>query len=106
MDTVLIYSTWPDEDLAKACAAALLAARAAACATLLPGAISTYWWEGNIETAPEAVLLVKTPAGSAAAARDLIVAQHPYEIPCVLTFRVDTGLSHPAYLAWAAQETA
>jgi periplasmic divalent cation tolerance protein len=106
MDTVLIYSTWPDEAQAKACAAALVEARAAACATVLPGATSTYRWEGAIETAAEAVLLAKTGVASAAAARDLILARHPYELPCILTLRCDTELSHAPYLAWTRGETA
>lgn len=105
MDLVLLYSTWPDAASAEACAAALVADQAAACATVLAGGRSFYRWEGRLEAAQEAVLLVKTPAVAAGAARDLILARHPYELPCVLAVPVDAAGSHGPYLAWALEMT-
>jgi periplasmic divalent cation tolerance protein len=106
MDTVLIYSTWPDDAQAMACAEALIHARAAACATVLPGAVSVYRWQGAVENAAERIMPVKTSAARAEAARDLILSLHPYEVPCVTTLRIDAALSHAPYLAWVAGETA
>ncbi len=105
MDLVLLYSTWPDAASAEACAAALIDAETAACATVLAGGRSFYRWEGRLEATQEAVLLVKTSALAAGAARDLILARHPYDLPCVLAVPVDPAGSHGSYLAWALEMT-
>jgi periplasmic divalent cation tolerance protein len=105
MDTILLYTPGPDQAAARACAESLVETRAAACATLLPGAMSIYRWKGAVETATETVLLAKTSAASAKAARDLIAARHPYDTPCITALQIMTDLSHAPYLAWVAQET-
>lgn len=105
MDAVLIYSTWPDAASAEACAQVLIAERAAACATCLPGGTSIYRWEGRIERANEAVLLVKTRRDKADDAKAIILSQHCYDLPCVLVATLDSSLSHGDFLAWIASET-
>jgi hypothetical protein len=44
-----------------------VAERLAACANILPGMTSLYWWEGDIQEASEAVLVAKTRQGLAGA---------------------------------------
>jgi periplasmic divalent cation tolerance protein len=46
-DAVVVLCTAPDEATAQDLAAKALAEKLAACATLLPGATSLYYWEGN-----------------------------------------------------------
>ncbi|MBL8551461.1 MAG: divalent-cation tolerance protein CutA [Hyphomonadaceae bacterium] len=105
MEAVLIYSTWPDDVQARACAETLINEHAAACATLLPSALSVYRWQGAVEASRECVMLAKTTAARAEAARDLILKVHPYELPCVTVLRIDSDLSHANFLAWLARET-
>lgn len=103
MDILLVLTTLPDRAQAEALGTALVDARHAACATVLPGARSIYRWQGVVETADEALLLCKTTdvayAGLAAAIR----AAHPYELPEIVALPVSRGL--PDYLAWVAAET-
>ena len=48
-DAVVVLCTAPDEATAQDLAAKALAEKVAACATLLPGATSLYYWEGKLE---------------------------------------------------------
>lgn len=102
---VFLYTTWPDAETAQACAQALIQARLAACANILAPMQSTYVWQGRIETAAEIPVLFKTTQACSAAARDLIVARHPYETPCVAALSVETSASHQPFLAWIADQT-
>jgi periplasmic divalent cation tolerance protein len=104
MDVVMVYSTWPDAGAARACGEKLIRERKAACATVVPGGTSVYLWQGKIEHSEEALLLVKTSASRASEARDLIVTEHPYELPCVTVFRIERELSHARFADWIASE--
>lgn len=104
MGAAMLYSTWPDARSAEACAQSLIEARVAACATVLPLGKSFYRWEGQIETAQEAVLLVKTSAEKTVIAREMIVTAHPYDVPCVTGFSIISEFSHPGYLAWLHEQ--
>lgn len=61
----LIYVTAPDAAAAHAIGHTIVAERLAACANILPGMRSIYWWQGKLEEAPEAVLILKTVASAA-----------------------------------------
>ena len=62
---VLVYTTWPSIVEAEAAGRKIVEKRLAACVNILPGMISHYWWQGKIERAEEAVMLVKTRASLA-----------------------------------------
>lgn len=105
MEAVILYTTWPDADTARACAAAAVEARLCACANILAPMTSVYRWDGTVETAAEVPVLFKTTADRAGACRALILARHPYELPCVIALPVGTSGSNPAFLDWIANET-
>jgi periplasmic divalent cation tolerance protein len=67
-DAVVVLCTAPDEATAQDLAAKALAEKLAACATLLPGATSLYYWEGKLEQEYEVQMLLKTDCPSAGAA--------------------------------------
>ena len=71
-----------------------------ACANILAEMRSVYRWEGNVEIAAETPIILKTTAGSAAAARDRIVALHPHEVPCVVALPIETNGSNAGFLDW------
>ena len=56
----LVYVTAPGMDEAQALARMAVERRLAACANILPGMRSLYWWQGRMESAEEVVLLLKT----------------------------------------------
>lgn len=84
-------------------ATALVEARLAACVGILPGMRSVYRWQGRIETATEAQLIIKTTADQQAGLIAFLRQHHPYELPEILALDVAGGL--PDYLNWVADET-
>ena len=79
-------------------AQALVEERLAACATLLPGATSIYRWKGQVETADEVVLLIKTTEEHVTALEKRLKELHSYETPEFLVLTVEGGSEE--YLAW------
>ena len=76
----------------------LLEERLAACVTLLPGAVSIYRWKGQMETADEVVLLIKTTEENVGALEKRLKELHSYETPEFLVLKVEGGSEE--YLAW------
>jgi len=70
------------------------------------GARSLFRWDGDIQAEAEVLMFAKTTAAGAAAARDLILRLHPYEVPCLTVLPIRPEGSNPAFLDWVAQETA
>lgn len=99
----ILFSTCPDAASAEHIAHALVSERLAACVTQLPGARSTYRWQGRIEQGEEIQLLIKTTAAQLDAAIARLQALHPYELPEAIALPISGGL--PSYLAWIDAET-
>ncbi|XNM69589.1 divalent cation tolerance protein CutA [Escherichia coli] len=75
----------------------MLAEKLAACATLLPGATSLYYWEGKLEQEYEVQMLLKPTDPPASAARPP-KAHHPYQTPELLVLPVTHADTD--YLSW------
>jgi len=83
---------------ADALAHTLVEQRVAACVSVLPQMRSVYRWQGAIEHAEEALLLIKHPAEQFDALREAVLAAHPYELPEIVMVRSDAA--HKPYLDW------
>jgi len=103
METLLVLTNCPDEEVANAIALAVVEARLAACVNILPRVQSIYRWQGAIESATEIPLLIKSTAASYPALEQAIRALHPHEVPEIIALPIKRGL--PAYLNWVAEET-
>jgi len=101
---ILVLTQMPDHASALALARALVEGRLAACVSVGAPVDSLYHWRGQIETAREVPVAIKTRAGRYAAVEAAIVARHPYELPEVLAVPMVHGLER--YLDWIAAETA
>jgi periplasmic divalent cation tolerance protein len=99
---VLVYTTWPTIVEAERAGRAIVEKRLAACVNILPGMISHYWWEGKIERAEEAVMIVKTRAALAEAVRAAVKDNHPYQVPAIMVLPVES--MDAAYHAWMVGE--
>jgi periplasmic divalent cation tolerance protein len=100
---ILIYTTCPSAELAHGIGASLVAARLAACVNIIPGMQSIYAWQGQIETATEFVVLIKTRTCLTDQVMAHVKTMHPYDTPAILTLPI-TGGSAP-FLAWIMAET-
>jgi periplasmic divalent cation tolerance protein len=103
MSACFCYLTAGSRDEALAIGRALVEARLAACANVLDGMTSVYHWQGAIEEAKEAVLVVKTRAELVGPLTERVKALHSYDCPCVVALPIVDG--NPAYLAWIDAET-
>lgn len=100
---VLVTVAGDDREALAVIAASAVADRLAACAQLGGPVRSVYRWDGEIETAEEWTLGLKTAADRVAELVALIVTRHEYDVPEVLVTPVVDG--YPPYLAWVREET-
>jgi periplasmic divalent cation tolerance protein len=101
---ILVLTQMPDHASARALARALVESRLAACVSIGAPAESLYHWRGEIETAREVPVAIKTRPERYAEVEAFIVARHPYELPEILGVPLAHGL--PGYLDWIGTETA
>ncbi len=99
---VMAYVTAPDPRSAEIIARSVLEQRLAACANMAP-LDSMYWWRGSLERSEEVLVIFKTRRACVRKLVAAVRAAHPYEIPCIVTYRVDDA--YPPYLAWIDRET-
>ncbi|SLN45185.1 divalent-cation tolerance protein CutA [Oceanibacterium hippocampi] len=99
----LLYVTTADAEEARSIGRAAVEAGLAACANVLPAMTSIYRWQGAVEEAGEAVLILKTRAALVAAATDLIRERHSYDLPCVVALPIVGG--NRGFLDWIVAET-
>ncbi len=97
-EVLIVVTTWPDAEKARAAVRTLVEERLAACGNLVPGVESIYRWEGNVETAQEVIVIFKTTIGRYPQLETRIKALHSYAVPEIVSLRVTDGL--PAYLRW------
>ena len=100
---ILVLTTLPERAGAEALAHELLAARLAACIQVGDTVQSLYHWRGEIETADEIPMAIKTRVGLYARVEAAIRKRHPYELPEIVAVPLCNGL--PAYLDWITAET-
>ncbi|MEO8332145.1 MAG: divalent-cation tolerance protein CutA [Gallionella sp.] len=100
---LFVITNLPDTQSAARLAQQIIEARAAACVNQLAPCTSIYRWQGNIESATEVPLLIKTTQAAYPRLEKLIRMAHPYELPEIIAVPVTAGL--PAYLSWIDKET-
>lgn len=103
MQHLFVYMTAPDKETAGSIARVLVQERLAACANILDGATSLYWWKGEIEEARECLCVLKTTDASFPALEARVRELHPYETPCIVALPISFG-SAP-FLRWIEEET-
>jgi len=99
-DIVVVLTNLPDRAAAMRLAEMLVGKRHAACVNILAACTSIYRWEGGVKTATEVPLLIKTSSSAYPRLEENIRANHPYELPEILSVPV-SGL--PAYLDWVVE---
>jgi len=103
MPISLLYVTCASPEEAARIGRALVEERLAACANLIPGMRSIYWWQGKLAEESECVLILKTRAELVEAATARVTALHGYSAPCVLELPIARG--HQPYIDWLLAET-
>lgn len=97
-----VLMTAPEPAAGEELARRLVEERLAACGNVIPGLVSVYWWEGSVERAEEALVVLKTTAEAVDALVDRAAELHPYDVPEILALPVDRG--YGPYLQWVGRE--
>lgn len=97
-------TTAPSAETAKRLVRTLVERRLVACGTIIPGALSTYRWQGAVTEEEEVVVVLKTTAARWAALAAALPALHPYEVPELVALPIVGG--YRPYLEWLRTETA
>lgn len=99
----IVFVTAPSLDVARQLSAGILERRLAACANLVPGMESHYWWEGKICQENEILIILKTTEARLAELETHVLEAHPYDTPEFVAWPLTTGSEK--YLAWLTENT-
>lgn len=98
-DTIVLLTTAPNASSAKSIAKELLTRRLVACVNIIDNITSLYVWEDNIESEPEAQLIIKTIRANYQEIELLMETLHPYDVPELIVLSVEaTGTSYRNWL--------
>jgi periplasmic divalent cation tolerance protein len=100
---VFVYTTHPSVVEAERIGRELVERRLCACVNILPGMVSLYWWQGEIERGEETVMIVKTRAVLVEAVRAAVRQLHSYTTPAILVLPIEEV--DPDYRTWLMGET-
>ena len=97
-DKRLVLTTCGSLEEARSIAQALVERQLAACVTIAPQIESVYRWQGEIETATEWLLVIKTTIDAFDRVRAALSELHSYELPECIEIAIEDGSA--AYLDW------
>jgi periplasmic divalent cation tolerance protein len=93
----LVTTAVGDREIAYKLASQLVGSRLAACVQVMPIG-SVYRWRGEVQTADEFLITIKTLSRLYDLLEKIIREQHPYELPEILRLPIDGGFQ--PYLEW------
>jgi periplasmic divalent cation tolerance protein len=102
-DLALVLMTAPDAATGERIGRALVRERLAACASVIPGVVSVYLWEGELKVDGEVQVLLKTRRALVERLFGRAAELHPYEVPELMAAPL-MGVSEP-YRKWVLEET-
>lgn len=100
--TIQVITTTETKSDALAIARAVVEKRLAACVQIIGPITSTYWWQGEIETAEEWLCVIKSRQDLYEQLGAAIREVHPYDVPEILAVPVVAGSKD--YLRWLDSE--
>ena len=100
---LMIMTTCPDLESAERIAGELVGKQLAACVQIVPGVKSVFRWQGEVDSAAEYLVLIKTTAAQYTAVENSINSLHSYELPEIIAVPVADGLHD--YLSWIDDNT-
>lgn len=98
----VVLVTAPNAETGEFLARELVDERLAACGNVIPGLVSVYWWEDEVQRDDEVLVIFKTRRDRVETLRERLTELHPYEVPEFLALPVERA--HEAYARWVAAE--
>ena len=103
MEYVVVFITAATANEAQSIANILISRRKAACVNIVPQVHSMFWWQGKIDYADEALLIVKTKSPLLEELIELVKRNHSYDVPEIIALPIIGG--NRDYLQWLDDET-
>ncbi len=94
-----LYTTVGTEEEAVHLAQLALSSQMAACVNITPNGKSIYLWESKIEQASEYYILFKTTEILISSLEQLIIKNHPYNLPAILKLNIEASEKFASYVA-------
>lgn len=90
---IIIMVTCASRKEARKIADSLLIKRLVACANIVSGIESKFWWEGKINSASETLLMMKTVKANFKKVEAVVLNLHSYEVPAIIAAPIAAGSS-------------
>ena len=103
-DYIVVFITTNTAGEAQQIATLLLEQRQAACVNIIPGVDSRFWWEGELDSARESLLVIKTRASRLPEIINLVKGAHSNTVPEIIALPIIGG--NQDYLDWIDKEVA
>ena len=100
-DKRLVLTTCGSLEEARSIAHTLVERQLAACVNIVPEIESVYRWKGEVETATEWLLVIKTTTVAFNRLREALSDLHSYEVPECIEIAIEDGSA--AYLEWIGE---
>jgi periplasmic divalent cation tolerance protein len=97
-DKRLVLTTCGSLEEARSIAHTLVERQLAACVNIAPQIESVYRWQGEVETATEWLLVIKTTAGAFNQLSEVLSELHSHELPECIEIAIENGSA--TYLEW------
>lgn len=97
-----IYITSSDQEEAKKIAGPLIEEGLAACANIIPGMSSVFYWEGEVQSEQECILILKTDETMNDRVMERARGLHSYDCPCMLVLPVKDG--NEDFVSWVQEQ--
>ncbi len=95
---VIIMVTCASAKEARRIANCVLAKRLAACANIVDGVGSKFWWKGKVASAKETLVMMKTSKANFKKIENEVKKLHSYEVPEIIAVPIVAGSKE--YLKW------
>ena len=88
---VVVFITASTTEEAQLLSMMLLEQRKAACINIVPKVDSLFWWQDELDSAQESLLIIKTTASLLPEVVELVKAAHSYEVPEIIAMPIIGG---------------
>ena len=99
----IIFVTCQSKKEADSIASSLLNKRLIACANIVSGVDSKFWWNGKVNKAKEFLVIMKAKCSSFKKIEEEVKRLHSYVVPEIIAIPIIAGSKE--YLGWINKET-
>jgi len=98
MKYLVVLVSCANSKQAKRIAKSLVATKLVACVNIIPKIESVFFWQGKLDSAKEALLVLKTRKVKLSLIKKLIISLHSYQVPEIIAMPIVAG--YRPYLKW------